>query len=66
MRLAWHQHFAFHEYKDLRGNRLFAGHSTCRLAQFKVGEGKVPDIMPDIRPDIIPDRVDRYHTRYLT
>ena len=28
MRLAGHQHFAFHEYKDPRGNRLFAGHSN--------------------------------------
>ncbi len=25
MRLAGHQHFAFHEYKDPHGNRLFAG-----------------------------------------
>ena len=28
MRLAGSQHFAFHEYKDQRGNRLFAGHSN--------------------------------------
>ena len=28
MRLAGHQRFAFHEYKDPRGNRLFAGHSN--------------------------------------
>ncbi len=25
LRLAFHQHFAFHEYKDPHGNRLFAG-----------------------------------------
>ncbi len=41
-----HQHFAFHKYKDPRGNRLFAGHSGCsvsfQLAQLKVSEGKVP------------------------
>jgi hypothetical protein len=42
------QHFAFHEYKDPRGNRLFAGHSngsvSFQLAQVRVtvGEGKVP------------------------
>ena len=46
MRLAGHQHFAFHEYKDPRGNRLFAGHSngsvSFQLAQLKIGEGKVP------------------------
>ena len=46
MRLAWCQHFAFHEYKDPRGNRLFAGHSngsvSFQLAQIQVGEGKVP------------------------
>ena len=46
MRLAGCQHFAFHEYKDPRGNRLFAGHSngsvSFQLAQIQVGEGKVP------------------------
>ena len=46
MRLAGHQHFAFHEYKDPRGNRLFTGHSngsvSFQLAQLKIGEGKVP------------------------
>ncbi len=46
MRLAGCQHFAFHEYKDPRGNRLFAGHSNgsvpFQLAQVRVGEGKVP------------------------
>jgi hypothetical protein len=31
MCLAWCQHFAFHEYKDQRGNRLFAGHSNRYL-----------------------------------
>ncbi len=45
-RLAGHQHLAFHWYKDPRGNRLFSGHSNCsvsfRLAQLKVGPGKVP------------------------
>jgi hypothetical protein len=28
MRLAGCQHFVFNEYKDPRGNRLFAGHSN--------------------------------------
>ncbi len=46
MRLAGHQHFAFHEYKDPRGHILFAGHSngsvSFQLAQLEVGEGKVP------------------------
>ena len=46
MRLAGCQHFAFHEYKDPRGNRLFAGHSngsvSFQLAQIHVGEGRVP------------------------
>ena len=46
MRLAGCQHFVFHEYKDPRGNRLFAGHSNSsvsfQLAQVRVGEGKVP------------------------
>jgi hypothetical protein len=46
MRLAGCQHFGFQEYKDPRGNRLFAGHSngsvSFQLAQLKVGEGKVP------------------------
>ena len=46
LRLAGCQHFAFHEYKDPRGNRLFAGHSngsvSFQLAQIQVGEGKVP------------------------
>jgi hypothetical protein len=46
MRLAGHQHFAFHEYKDPRGNRLFAKHSngsvSFQLVQLKIGEGKVP------------------------
>ena len=46
MRLACCQHFGFQEYKDPRGNRLFAGHSngsvSFQLAQLKVGEGKVP------------------------
>ncbi len=46
MRLAGCQHFGFQEYKDPRGNRLFAGHSndsvSFQLAQLNVGEGKVP------------------------
>ena len=46
MHLAGCQHFGFQEYKDPRGNRLFAGHSngsvSFQLAQLKVGEGKVP------------------------
>jgi hypothetical protein len=45
MRLAVCQHFVFHEYKDPRGNRLFAGPSngsvSFQLAQVRVGEGKV-------------------------
>ena len=53
MRLAGCQRFAFHEYKDQRGNRLFVGQSTgsvfFQLAQLQVGEGKVPvSIVPYI------------------
>ena len=46
VRLSGSQHFAFNEYKDPHGNRLFAGHSngslSFQLAQIRVGEGKVP------------------------
>jgi hypothetical protein len=39
LRLAGHQHFAFHEYKDPHGNRLFAGDAngavSFQLAQIK-------------------------------
>jgi hypothetical protein len=46
MRSAGSHQFAFREYKDQRGNRLFAGHSnrsvSYLLAQLKVVEGKVP------------------------
>ena len=44
MRLADHQHFAFHKYKDFHGNRLFAGDAnesvSFQLAQIKIGHGK--------------------------
>ena len=40
--LAACQHFAFKEYLDPRGNRLFAGHSngsvSFQLAQLRIGE----------------------------
>jgi hypothetical protein len=46
LRLAGHQHFAFHEYKDPHGNRLFAGDAngsvSFQLAQIKIGNDKVP------------------------
>ena len=46
IRLAGCQHFAFKEYLDPHGNRLFAGHSngsvSFQLAQLRIGEGKVP------------------------
>ena len=46
LRLAGHQHFAFHEYKDPHGNRLFAGDAngsvSFQLAQLKIGNDKVP------------------------
>ena len=46
MRLAGNQHYAFHEYKDPHGNRLFAGDAngsvSFQLAQIKMGPGKVP------------------------
>ena len=46
MRLAGHQHFAFNEYKDPHGNRLFAGDAngsvSFQLAQIKIGNDKVP------------------------
>ena len=77
MRLAGCQHFAFHEYKDPRGNRLFAGHAngsvSFQLAQMKVGEGKVPVSIVlyidgtflkkgiPIRP--VYSKCTRYHTR---
>jgi hypothetical protein len=45
MRLAGCQHFAFHEYKDPRGNGLFAGHLngsvSFQLAQVRVDEATV-------------------------
>jgi hypothetical protein len=46
VRLSGCQHFAFNEYKDPHGNRLFAGHAngsiSFQLAQMRVGEGIVP------------------------
>ncbi len=46
IQLAGCQHFAFKEYLDPHGNRLFASHangSICfQLAQLRIGEGKVP------------------------
>ena len=46
LRLAGHQHFAFHEYKDPHGNRLFAGDAngsvSFQLAQIRIGNDKVP------------------------
>jgi hypothetical protein len=44
--LAGHQHFAFHEYNDPHGNRLFAGDAnrsvSFQLAQIKIGSDKAP------------------------
>jgi len=46
IRLAACQHFAFKEYLDPRGNRLFAGHSNgsvfFQLAQLRIGEDEFP------------------------
>jgi hypothetical protein len=46
IRLAACQHFAFKEYLDPRGNRLFAGHSngsvSFQLAQLWIGEDEFP------------------------
>jgi hypothetical protein len=46
MHLAGHQHFSFHEYRDPRGNRIFAGHAnglvSFQLAQMRIGPNKVP------------------------
>jgi hypothetical protein len=46
IRLAACQHFAFKEYLDPRGNRLFAGHSngsvSFQLAQLRIGEDEFP------------------------
>ena len=40
------QHFAFKEYLDPHGDRLFAGHSngsvSFQLAQLRIGEEKFP------------------------
>ena len=45
-RLAHHQHFAFKEYKNARGDRILGGHAngsiTFQMAQMEVGPGKVP------------------------
>ncbi len=44
MRLAGNQQYAFHEYQDPHGNRLFAGDATgsdsFQFAQIKKGPGK--------------------------
>ncbi len=44
LRLAGHQHFAFHEYKDPHGSRLFAGDAnrsvSFQLVQIKIGIDK--------------------------
>ena len=46
IRLAGCQHFAFKEYLDPHGNRLYAGHSngsvSFQLAQIRVGPNTVP------------------------
>ncbi len=46
MRLEGKQLFAFHEYKDPRGNRLFAGDAngsvSFQLAQTRIGPNKIP------------------------
>ena len=46
IQLAGCQHFAFKEYLDPHGNRLFAGHAngsvSFQLAQLRIGEGKFP------------------------
>jgi hypothetical protein len=46
LRLAGKQHFAFHEYKDPHGNRIFAGDAngsvSFQLAQARIGPNKVP------------------------
>jgi len=46
IRLAGCQHFAFKEYLDPHGNRLFAGHSngsvSFQLAQLRIGEDEFP------------------------
>jgi hypothetical protein len=46
MRLAGKQHYAFQEYEDPHGNRLFAGDAngsvSFQLAQLKIGPHKVP------------------------
>ena len=46
LRLAGHQHIAFHEYKDPHGNRLFSGDAngsvSFQLAQIKIGIDNIP------------------------
>ncbi len=46
MSLSGKQHYAFQEYKDPHGNRLFAGDAngsvSFQLAQVKIGQHKVP------------------------
>ncbi len=51
LRLASHQHFAFHKYKDPHGNRLFAGDAN----------GSVSSVGPNqIRPDKVPVSIVLY------
>ena len=44
--VAGKQHFAFHEYKDPNGDRIFAGDAngsvSFQLAQARIGPNKVP------------------------
>ncbi len=46
MQLAGKQHFAFRNYKDPHGNRMFAGDAngavSFQLAQARIGQNKVP------------------------
>ncbi len=46
MQLAGKQHFAFREYKDPNGNRMFAGDAngavSFQLAQARIGQNKAP------------------------
>ena len=77
MRLAGHQHFAFHEYNDPSGNRIFAGDAngsvSFQLAQMRIGPGKVPvSIVLYIDGTFLKKGIPirpvyrEYHTRYCT
>ena len=67
MRLAGHQHFAFHEYKDPRGNRIFAGDANGSVSfQLAQTSGFLPPTMSYVTYDVVrrPTRHRRSDVRH--